>query len=60
MVSSRDSLALLGQGASLALVGQPSSYDVTLKITYQVAVLLYQPVIDQLRLALGDAGGCCD
>ena len=32
-----------GEGASLALVGHPSSADITIKIPYEVDVLLCRP-----------------
>ena len=38
-MSSRDSLTLWGEGASLALVGHPSSDGVTMKMPYRVDVL---------------------
>ena len=34
---------LMGKGASLVLVGHPSSDNVTIKIAYEVDVLLQQP-----------------
>ena len=40
LVSSGISLASWGEGASLTLVGHPSSDDITLKIPYGVDVLL--------------------
>ena len=33
----------VGEGSSLALVGYPSSDDVTIKIPYKVDVLLHRP-----------------
>ena len=44
MVCSRVSLTLLGKGASLAVVGHPSSDGVTIKIPYVLDVMRY---IDQ-------------
>ena len=43
-MSSRVSLTSLGEGASLALVGQPSTNGITIKIPYGVDVLLHQTV----------------
>ena len=37
------SLTLWGEGASLTLVGHPSSDGITIKITYGVDVLLHRP-----------------
>ena len=42
LVSSRASLTSRGEGASLALVGHPSSYGVMIKMPYEVDVL-HQP-----------------
>ena len=42
-VSSRASLTSWGEGVSLALVDNPSSDGVTIKIPYGVNVLLHQP-----------------
>ena len=39
-MSSAASLISLGEGASLALVGPPSNNNVTIKIPYEVVVLL--------------------
>ena len=39
----RTSLTLLGEGASLALIGPPSSDGVLIKIPHGVDVLLYRP-----------------
>ena len=41
LVSSGVSLTLWGEGASLALVGHPSSDGITIKIPYEVDVLLH-------------------
>ena len=41
LVSSGVSLTSWGEGASLALVGQPSSDGITIKIPYGVDVLLH-------------------
>ena len=38
-------LTLWGEGASLALVGHPSSDSVTIKIPHEVDVLLHQPAL---------------
>ena len=43
LVSSGVSLTSWGEGASLALVGHPSSDGITIKIPYGVDVLLHQP-----------------
>ena len=40
LVSNGISLTSWGEGASLALVGQPSSDGITIKIPYEVDVLL--------------------
>ena len=42
-VSSRASLTSWGDGATLALVGHPSSDGVTIKTPHGVDVLLYRP-----------------
>ena len=42
-MSCRASLTSWGEGGSLASVGHPSSDDVTIKIPYQVDVLLHRP-----------------
>ena len=39
LVPSRDSLTSWGEGAFLALVGHPSSDDVTIKMPYGIDVL---------------------
>ena len=41
LVSSGDILTSWGEGASLALVGHPSSDDIMIKIPYGVDVLLH-------------------
>ena len=43
LVSSGISLTSWGEGASLALVGHPSSDGITIKIPYGVDVLLHRP-----------------
>ena len=43
LVSSGVSLTLWGEGAYLALVGQPSSDGIIIKTPYGVDVLLHQP-----------------
>ena len=43
LVSSGVSLTSWGEGASLALVGHPSSDGVTIKIPYGVDILLHLP-----------------
>ena len=43
LVSSGVSLTSWGEGASLALVGHPSSDDITIKIPYEVDALLHWP-----------------
>ena len=43
MMSSGVSLTSWGEGASLALVGHPSSDGITIKILYGVDVLLHRP-----------------
>ena len=45
LVSSRVSLTSWGEGASLALVGHPSSDGITIKIPYGVDVLLHRPAL---------------
>ena len=45
LVSRRVSLRSWGEGASLALVGHPSSDGITIKIPYGVDVLLHQPAL---------------
>ena len=45
LASSRVSLTSWGEGASLALVGHPSSYGVTTKIPYEIDVLLHRPAL---------------
>ena len=44
LVSSMASLTSRGEGASLALVGHPSSYGVMIKMFYEVDVL-HQPAL---------------
>ena len=44
-MSSGVSLTSLGEGASLALVGHPSSDGIRIKIPYGVDVLLRQPAL---------------
>ena len=44
-MSSRVSLTSWGEGASLALVGHPSSDGIMIKIPYGVDVLLRQPAL---------------
>ena len=44
-VSINVSLTSWGEGASLALVGHPSSETVTIKTPYMVDVLLHQPAL---------------
>ena len=67
-MSSRDILTSWVEGASLALVGHPSSDGITIKMPYGIDVLLrpaLHPIVlgwlklnlvllDQLRLAWGD------
>ena len=53
MVSSRASLTSWEEGASLALVGHPSSDGVTIKIPYWVDVLLHQPALHPHLFLLG-------
>ena len=43
MVYNGVSLALSGEGSSLALIGLRSSDGVTIKIAYELDVLLHQP-----------------
>ena len=43
LVFSGDSFTSLGEGASLALIGQPSSDGATIKIPYGIDVLSHQP-----------------
>ena len=43
LLSSGVSLISWGEGVNLTLVGHPSSDSVTIKISYGVDVLLYQP-----------------
>ena len=47
LVSSGVSLTSWGEGASLALVGHPTSDGVTIKIPYRVDVLLHRPAWHQ-------------
>ena len=44
LVSSRASLTSWGEGVSLALVGHFSSDGVTIKMPYEIDVLLHQPI----------------
>ena len=43
LVSNGVSLTSLGEGVSLALVGHPFSYGITIKIPYGVDILLHRP-----------------
>ena len=68
LVSSGVSFTSWWEGASLALLGHPSSDGITIKIPYGIDVLLHLPalhphllvlilLLDQLRLASGDKHG---
>ena len=51
LVSSEFSLTLWGEGASLAVVDHLSSDGITIKIRYEVAVLLHRHVLHRLSLS---------
>ena len=58
LVSSGASLTSWGEGATLALVGHPSSDGVTIKMPYGVDVL-HQPALHPISWEM-NAGGSCD